>query len=182
VKDDRAGEGGFTLIEMVLTMTLLALVIAPLSAAIFLGLRTEADVRARLAESNSANLLASYFGPDVQQSLLVGVNTAESGTVCGGGAMAVGLLLTWVPGESSVSYFVDPTNPKLLRRRTCSGGAVTGAPSGIPVIRNLTGVPSFACAPNADCSNWQSVSAAVSQLVSGKQPYTTNLQASRRIQ
>jgi len=80
-----------------------------------------------------------------------------------------------------VSYFVDPTNGSILRRRTCASGAVTGPPAGIPVIRNLSVAPTFSCAPNADCSNAQTVSATVSQAVSGKNPYSTTVQAARRI-
>jgi len=177
----RNDESGFTLIELVLVMTITALVITPIASAMFLGLRTEGDVQQRLSESNGAMQFSSYFGPDVQQALLVGVNAPESGTVCGAGAQTVGLLLTLVPGQSSVSYFVDPTNSAILRRRTCASGAVTGPPAGVPVIRNLSVAPTFACAPNADCSNAQTVSATVSQAVSGKNPYSTTVQASRRI-
>jgi prepilin-type N-terminal cleavage/methylation domain-containing protein len=177
----RAEEDGFTLIEMVLTMTIMALIIAPLATGILLGLRTERDVQSRLAETNSAAQFSSYFSPDVQESLIVGLNTVESGTVCGGSAQNVALLLTKVPGSSSVSYFVDPADSKVLRRRSCSGGAVTGPPAGIPVIRNLASAPVFACAPNADCSNWQSVTATVSQAVAGTNPFSTTVQGSRRI-
>ncbi len=177
----RAGEAGFTLLELMLVMTIMALIIPVLVSAILLGLRTETDVQARLAETNSAAQFQSYFGPDVQQALLVGINTAESGSVCGAGAQDVALLLTLVPGQSSVSYAVDPSNSKVLRRRTCEGGTVTGPPVGIPVIRNLSAVPTFACAPNADCSNWQSVSATLTQLAGGTNGYSTTVQASRRI-
>jgi prepilin-type N-terminal cleavage/methylation domain-containing protein len=177
----RSDEGGFTLIEMVLTMTIMALVITPLATGILLGLRAEKDVQSRLAETNSAAQFASYFSPDVQETLIVGLNTVESGTVCGGTAQNVALLLTKVPGSSSVSYFVDPANNKVLRRRTCSGGAVTGPPAGIPVIRNLASPPVFACAPSADCSNWQTVSATVPQAVVGDNPFSTTVQGSRRI-
>ena len=101
--------------------------------------------------------------------------------MCGGSAQNVALLLTLVPGQSSVSYFVDPADSKILRRRTCDGGAVSGPANGIPVIRNLSVAPAFSCAPNADCSNWQRVTAQVSQAVSGANPYVTTVQATRRI-
>jgi prepilin-type N-terminal cleavage/methylation domain-containing protein len=177
----RSDESGFTLIELVLVMTITALVITPIASAMFLGLRTEGDVQQRLSESNGAMQFSSYFGPDVQQALLVGVNTAESGTVCGANPLNVNLLLTLVPGQSSVSYYVDPANTKILRRRTCESGAVTGPPGGIPVIRNLAAAPTFVCSPNADCSNWQTVSATIQQAVSGNNPYNSTVQASRRI-
>jgi prepilin-type N-terminal cleavage/methylation domain-containing protein len=178
---DRTGEAGFTLIEMLLTMTLLTLLIIPFSAGIYLGLHTEGDVQARLAESNSAGQFSSYFVPDVQQSLVATLNGMESGVICGGAAQPVGLLLTLVPNASSVSYFVDPSDPTVLRRRACENGAVTGPPAGIPVIRHLSGSPLFSCAPNADCSSFETVTASLAQLVAGKNPYTTSVSATRRI-
>lgn len=179
--NDRTGEAGFTLIEMVLVMAITMFVVVPMASAIVLGLRTESDVQARLSESNGAALFASYFGPDVQQTLVVGVNTAESAAVCGGGAQNVALLLTQVPGESSVSYFVDPGNSKILRRKVCALGAVSGPADGIPVVRNLSAAPTFACSPNSDCSNWSTVSATVSQAVNGGNPYSTTVQGAKRI-
>jgi prepilin-type N-terminal cleavage/methylation domain-containing protein len=169
------GEGGFTLIEMVLTMTLLSLVIAPLSAAIFLGLRTETDVQARLAESNSANAAASYFATDLQQALLVVVDTSESAGVCGASAAPVKLLLTPPSLDSSVSYFVDPADPKILRRRTCAAGAVTGPPAGVPLMRNLSGAPAVTCSTTG-CTMQ------VGQQVQGLNPYSTTLIGTKRIQ
>ncbi len=125
----RTGEAGFTLIEMVLAMTIGGLVIGSLAAAMFLGLGTERSVQTRLAESNSANLLASYFAPDVQQSgPVTTAPTADDSPYCGAGGGPVALLLPQNNNTSSVSYFVDPTDPKILRRRTCAGGAADRPP------------------------------------------------------
>jgi prepilin-type N-terminal cleavage/methylation domain-containing protein len=176
--NERAGEAGFTLIEMVLAMTILGLVIGAISAAMFLGLGTERDVQTRLSESNSANLLASYFGPDVQQSGPVAVAPAANDSpYCGASGGAVALLLPQNNNASSVSYFVDPTNPKILRRRTCAGGAPTSGAQGIAVVRNLSGPLVFPPPCGATCTKIQ-----VTQLVGGKLPYTTTLTGSRRVQ
>jgi prepilin-type N-terminal cleavage/methylation domain-containing protein len=175
--NDRTGEAGFTLIEMVLAMSIAALVIGVLAAAMFLGLGTEHDVQTRLAESNSANLLASYFGPDMQQSGPVSIAPAASDApYCGAAGGPVALLLPQNNNASSVSYFVDPTSPKVLRRRTCAGGAPTGPPSGIAVVRNLSATPAAPDCHGSTCT------IQVTQLVSGKLPYTTTLTGSRRVQ
>jgi prepilin-type N-terminal cleavage/methylation domain-containing protein len=171
--NEQTGEAGFTLIEMVLTMTLLGLVVGAVSAAMFLGIGTERDVQTRLAESNSANLLASYFVPDVQQSGPPSTNVSD-GPYCGAAGGTVALLLPQNNNESSVSYFVDPANAKVLRRRTCTAGAPTGAPSGLAVVRNLSAPPTVSCPTTCTIT--------VSQSVAGKLPYTTTLTGSRRAQ
>jgi hypothetical protein len=132
-------------------------------------------VQARLAESNSANTAASYFATDLQQALLVGVDTNESAAVCGASAAPVKLLLTPPSLDSSVSYFVDPGDPKILRRRTCASGAVTGPPAGAPLIRNLSGTPIVQCSTSG-CT------VQVSQQVQGLNPYSTTLTGTKRIQ
>jgi prepilin-type N-terminal cleavage/methylation domain-containing protein len=172
--NDRTGEAGFTLIEMVLTMTLLALIIAPLSAAIFLGLGTERDVQVRLAESNSANLLASYFGPDMQQSGPPSPNGNDN-AYCGAAGGPVLLLLPQNNNAGSVSYFVDPTNAKVLRRRTCAGGVPAGPTKGIAVVRNVSGPVQVSSPCTSTCI------LTLTQSVSGKQPYTTAVSGTRRI-
>jgi hypothetical protein len=113
--NERTGEAGFTLVEMMLTMVLLLLVVAPLSAAMFLGLHTESDAQIRLSESNGASQLASYFASDVQQSLLAGIGVAESGVVCGGGAQPVALKAHVCRGCGDRSTRGDPRDPEPQR-------------------------------------------------------------------
>jgi prepilin-type N-terminal cleavage/methylation domain-containing protein len=177
------GEEGFTLPELVLTVTIMLVALAPITASIFLGMRTESDVQARLAQSNGAHLLNSYFTPDVQNTVSVAIGAPESGTICGGAAGPTQLLLTTEVGVHSISYFVDPVDPKILRRRECDAGTTVGAPNGIPIIKNLdvSQPPTFACSPSPDCSGWSTVSVVVRQLdTAGRNPYPTSVQATRR--
>jgi prepilin-type N-terminal cleavage/methylation domain-containing protein len=177
------GDAGFTVTEMLVTIVIMGVAIGPIVAAIFLGIRTEGDIQVRLAQNNSAHLLDSYFGPDVQNALAVATNASESGSICGGAAATVGLLLTSELGGRSVSYSVDPTDPRILRRRECAAGAPVGPNPGIAVIRNLDPAqpPIYGCAPNANCSDWQTVSISVHQIGrDGRNPYVTSLQAGRR--
>jgi hypothetical protein len=186
-KHDRSrrfhGEGGFTLPELVLTTTIMLLALAPITASIYLGMRTEDDVQTRLSQSNGAHLLNSYFTPDVQNSVAVGIGAPESGTICGAVAGPTQLLLTTEVGARSVSYFVDPANPKILRRRECAAGAPVGPPTGIPLARNLdpAQAPTFGCLPDPDCTAWTTVTANVHQIGGGgRNAYPTSLQATRR--
>jgi hypothetical protein len=172
-------EHGMTVAELMVAVMLTAVVMIPLASGIFLALRTSQTSEGRIEESSSANVLASYFGTDVQNAVSVGVNVNEATGACGGAAMNVGLLLTTQTDQSSIAYYRGSgANGTDLYRRTCTGGSVT---STVRVLHNLSSAPNFACAPSCD-SNWQSVTATVTQqkaLDAGG--YATTVSGTRRV-
>jgi hypothetical protein len=180
------GEDGITLSELLIAMVITAIIVVPLAGAMFVGLRSSMTAQNRVEESAAANILSSYFGPDVQNTVAVATGVAEPASACGGGALgSVGLLLTteFAPNTTtpvaSVAYYrgsgADQTT---LYRRVCAGAAASAA---TPVIRNLAAAPTFSCAP--DCGGgWRSVKVVVQQRKATDvgSSYTSTVEAARR--
>jgi hypothetical protein len=183
----RRGEEGLTLNELLIAMLITTIIMVPLVGAMFTTMHVLVGTESRIDESNSATLLGSYFGPDVQNAVTVTNSGAvESTAVCGSSAMAVDLLMTTSqPGDTpqaSVSYYHAGA---FLFRRTCSGGTAGPVER---LVHNLSGAPAFSCgdsagAPIACSAAWQMVKGSVTQLDPQKTnaPYTTNVQASKRL-
>ena len=64
----RAGEAGVTLIELLISIAILGLIMAPLTAAFIVYLKTNDKASAQLTESNGASLSSVYFAPDAAPS------------------------------------------------------------------------------------------------------------------
>src|SRR6186713_848100 len=61
-RDDR----GFTLIEMLIAITLLGIIIVPLSMAMIVFFRNSSATTDRMAESHDVQIASAYFAQDVQ--------------------------------------------------------------------------------------------------------------------
>ncbi len=61
-------EHGFTLVEMLLTITILSLIIGVLTDTLILGLRTTGDTQTRIAQSDAQQFIAHYVSKDVLAS------------------------------------------------------------------------------------------------------------------
>jgi prepilin-type N-terminal cleavage/methylation domain-containing protein len=61
-----AEDNGFTLVELLITIFVLGVIVAPLSAILIFHLRNSDATVARMNESHDAQLAASYFAQDVQ--------------------------------------------------------------------------------------------------------------------
>jgi prepilin-type N-terminal cleavage/methylation domain-containing protein len=88
-------EGGMTLIEMLIGMTVLGIVIGPITASLMFGLMTSNGTRDRIADSLSAQLTSVYFLKDVQSSDSVLVPSASSPSPACGGTGTVLLRMVW---------------------------------------------------------------------------------------
>jgi hypothetical protein len=166
------GEAGVSLIELILAMALSTLLLVPLGAGFYFSLHASADTQSRLAQSNRATLLSSYFSADVQGATAAATGTAESTSVCGATVVTADLLLS-TPSGISISYSrgVGAATTDWTRR-TCAGGSVT---SSARVIRNLAAAPTITCPLTPSCA------VTLTQTdPSGHGSYTTDLQASRR--
>ena len=71
-------DSGVTLVELVLTVFMLGVVVAPLTAIVILQLKHTDTTAARMSESHGAQLATSYFAQDVQA---VGVRGSADPTV-----------------------------------------------------------------------------------------------------
>jgi len=143
-------DGGFTLIELIITIFVLGVVVAPLSAIVILQLKNSDTTSARMSESHDAQLATSYLAQDVQAVGVRGayattaepafVPSIETGAPAGGGSYPCGaagtpdavVRLAWddytAPAASTrtqrrVAYVVQGSE---LHRIVCDGsGAVT---------------------------------------------------------
>jgi hypothetical protein len=169
------GDVGITMIELLIAIALTGIMMAPLGAAIYFGLRTTTSTEDRVTQSNGANLMASYFLPDVQGAVEAG--TTESVAICGAGAGPASLVLK-TSDTTSVSYYQGTgTKSTTLYRRTCANGAPTGIAR---VASSLAQPPDFVC-DTSNCFNFRTVTATLVQgAAAGGSPYQTRLEAARR--
>lgn len=75
-------QAGFTLIELVISMLILGMIIAPLASAFTLNFQTTTEAKQRVSNSADAQLLTSFFSDDVASSEKV--DTTAAG--CAGGS------------------------------------------------------------------------------------------------
>src|SRR5687768_7093097 len=91
-----AAEDGFTLIELMISVSLLGLITGPIAVAMIFGIVHSNGTRDRVADSAAAQLVSTYLAPDVQSA--AGVFTNDVGTCSSAIASGdvVRLRLEWV--------------------------------------------------------------------------------------
>lgn len=175
-RDDR----GVTLIEVLVSIVILGIIIAPLSAGLIAFLRNTDDTTARLSESHDMQISAAYFAKDVQaigvrdwttapyrlqQSIALGAAAGSAFYPCGaGGTPAAIVSFAWddptsalgVPAVIRVSYVVTTVGgERQLHRVSCGSTA-----SIVVLVHNLD-----ATAPTVTCSTACTSAPAVPQTV-----------------
>lgn len=154
----RRADAGFTLVELLVTVSLLGVVLAAVAGLSIVAVGTAASADARLDESNDLLRAAGYFGDDVQGAQAVTVGTAPK---CGTDPRAVVELVgqdftddsTFTVVTTVVSYVLrtggDP-GPVLHRLACTAPGTAPTYPlvpvSDVPVVRSIG-----ASAPTAGC-------------------------------
>lgn len=117
----RDGEAGFSLVELLAVIGILAIIGFALTEAVILGLRTTDSTAASSSRAVAAQTLASYFTGDAHSAEKVSTTEAVP---CADGP--VFLHLTWTDATVSraVSYGLDPpVGPEQeLKRWSCTGG------------------------------------------------------------
>ncbi len=118
------GHGGFTLVELMVTMTVLGLIIVPLCAVTVFFLDHGLQANALFQDDNGARLANVYFSRDVQSATSVDVSSA--GCSAGAGDTLV-MSLPWTENgvDREASWFteVSGTTTSLVRHR-CTTGAL----------------------------------------------------------
>lgn len=144
----RAGDSGFTLIELTVTVALMGVVVAAVVGAIVFVLSARTRSTSQLSSSADRQIVSSYFVPDVEGAS--GTMTLQSGstTVCGS-AVSSSWVLTLraldydagsiTPVPVAVSYVYQPAT-MLLQRLSCRG---SGAVTPTTVAHNVSGIPSL---------------------------------------
>jgi len=136
---------GFTLIEVLLTVTILSLIIGVLTDTLILGLRTTADTQTRIAQADAEQYVDHFVSRDVDAS----VAATPGGTACGISNAALVTTEQSAPGlsvpDQAVAYTLDANG---LSRLTCPAGASTAATTAV-VSDEITGFTATCGLPGA---------------------------------
>jgi prepilin-type N-terminal cleavage/methylation domain-containing protein len=159
---DPQADHGFTLVEMLVTISVVGIIMLALVAVMFGSMKSNIDTKVRLDETRDQQFAASYFGPDASAATSV-LRDVTAG--CGPGTAAIEFRgasydsITLAPTVTVVSYIfdtatVDGKPAGQLRRQACEAAA--SPPPAYPLViksaqfvaRNLaTTAPVFACTP-----------------------------------
>lgn len=140
-----AVQDGFTLIEVLLTVTILSLIIGVLTDTLILGLRTTGDTQTRIAQSDAQQYIAHFVGRDVAAS----VAATPGGTACGVNNAALVTTeqssATLAAPDRAVAYSVGAGG---LTRATCAVGASAAATTAV-VADDVTAFAATCAAPGS---------------------------------
>ena len=185
---------GFTLIEVLLAVTILGLVMAPLSGAMFLLLRTNGATSDRVSAAHDELMLAAYWSGDVQSTTTISMTDATSCPAGSSGSTLVARL-RWTDLDSAnvtvtrvVAYWSVPssaTSDAQLVRQTCDDAGSTGSValrSAVTVTHGLTsaGVSCFSSSGTDTTSAGCSPVASARLTVSSGTSATPNVLTGRR--
>jgi len=160
---ERAGaEDGFTLPELILAVTLLSILMAPLTLALMTSLKVIGRADQRFRDSRSSLISAAYFANDVESAQAVQVGDASP---CGGAPGVTPVVsFLWADAASGkgatpnreVSYVLDATDAtdtKLLRRScTTIGGPATTSTAAISLGATAPAVTCYRAGNVVDAS------------------------------
>jgi prepilin-type N-terminal cleavage/methylation domain-containing protein len=152
---DPHAEDGFTLPELLISIAILAIIVAPLAMSFILGLRVVGKVDEKFQDSRSGLISAADWATDVANAQTITLNS--SGGACGsvGGSDTVLVTFAWSDANSATnrsatqnnkaSYVYD-SSAKKLYRRWCAAGQSSS--QSVPAV-SLSGAPTVSCT-NAD--------------------------------
>jgi prepilin-type N-terminal cleavage/methylation domain-containing protein len=126
-------ERGFTLLELLVVITVLPLVVGAIAIALLSVFKLQTTVSSRISGSGNAQIVSSNFVRDVQSAALL---TTESAPQCGTSGTEV-LGLSWSASQTVVAYVELPEGTgNSLFRRVCVNGSATPS-SSVVVSHNI---------------------------------------------
>ena len=123
-RDAREFEEGFTLVELVIVITILPLIVGAISIALISMFNLQSSVSSRVTNSADAQVVSANFNQDVKSALQI---TTMSTVACGTGTQVLGLEWDFSANTngylSVVSYVAVPMGTKYaLVRNYCANG------------------------------------------------------------
>jgi len=141
---------GFTLIELVIAVTILGLILVPLTAASTFFIVHGQDATGRFADDTSVRSVISLFTTDTQSAETV---TAPDPAPCGSSDSAL-VTMTWTDNgtiyRASWSTQTSGTTTTLVRQR-CTGTSLVST----LLVADVQSPPAVTCTPN--CANASNV-------------------------
>lgn len=141
-------DGGFTLPELLVAITILGLIMVAIGAMITTSFRTTTLVSAELQGSRGPKVVSRYWIPDAEQAKSVDTNGA-----CGTGTTVIANFTSDVSPSAfttadaaagiatrTVTWWEVAGTRDQLVRRVCDG---TGAPKSLTVVSDLDGPPTL---------------------------------------
>lgn len=117
-------ERGFTLLELLVVVTILPLVVGAIGVALISVFRLQSSVSSRISGSADAETVSASFVSDVQSAALL---TTESAPQCGTTGSEV-LGLSWNASQTVIAYVeLAESKGNSLFRRVCLGGSTTAS-------------------------------------------------------
>jgi prepilin-type N-terminal cleavage/methylation domain-containing protein len=130
---------GFTLVELLVTLTVVPLVVGGISVALLSVFSLQSGVSNRISGSGDQQAIESVFARDVQGAELIETAAAPPGSFACGSSGTQLLGLSWNGGQNLVSYVVVSTGSSYsLMRNACSNGSATPATSTISTHLSFT--------------------------------------------
>ena len=134
-------EDGFTLVEVLISMTIAGIIMAAITTAAYVGIRATADNQRGLQQSNAAQLTANWFTSDVQSACDPNVSSPScprspnpsSSTTTACGSSAVTAMDTYdspnsTSPDTTIAYVLQSSQ---LTRVTCAYGAASAATTSV---------------------------------------------------
>ncbi len=158
-----ANDDGFTLVEILVVLSLVGILGAVAFQTGILGLRLTFDIERTVSEAIDAQQVATYFPADVHNTEVVQGTSAGCGAPTDdltdeAGSWHEGVLLTWDGGNRSAAYVVRPAlrpeGPRSLVRTYCESGVVVKTQKVArflpPVSDDAGELVAFTCRPRPD--------------------------------
>jgi prepilin-type N-terminal cleavage/methylation domain-containing protein len=188
--DGRAEESGFTLVELLVAMSISGLILGAIVTATYVGLRTTSNGRLGLDQSNAEQLISAWFNSDVQSSCDPSQTSptctrtpnpsSSSTSACGSNALFADDVVS-SPNSSAadqtIAYVVQGSN---LTRLTCAVGG--SSPTSTTVLTSNLKTASVSYPSSGACAGQfqLAVTLSGSSLGNGTSDYSFTLCAQRR--
>jgi prepilin-type N-terminal cleavage/methylation domain-containing protein len=145
------GASGFTLIELIVAVTVMGLIVGPLTAAAEFFITHGQAATGQFADDSSVRSVISLFDTDAQSAESV---TVPDPAPCGSAASAL-VTMTWTDDNGTIyraswSTQTSGTTMSLVRQR-CTGTSLVST----LLVADVTAAPTVSCSPN--CANASTV-------------------------